>query len=72
VVDRVSVMKLKELEWTILKVQCRVPLLIDLISELFNTVLQPVIINTGFEDLLYLVFIVFKCTVEITLPPLLA
>jgi hypothetical protein len=29
-------------------------------------------IDTGFEDPLYLVFVVFKCTVAITLPPLLA
>jgi len=52
-------MKLKELARAILEARCVVPRRIILISQPFDTVLQLSTIDTGFEDLLYLIFIVF-------------
>jgi hypothetical protein len=51
--------KLTELARAILEVRCVVLRRIILISQPFDTVLQLSAIDTGFEDLLYLIFIVF-------------
>jgi hypothetical protein len=51
--------KLTELARAVLEIRGVVPCRIILISQLFDTVLQLSAIDTDFEDLLYLIFIVF-------------